>query len=395
MMSYRQSTILKTAKLHKNRARTGRVISGTSGRWTLAALLLTMLCLAKASAAPAHKTENVFLIVSDGLRWQEVFNGAEDLLMNKTNGGVKHLGSLQTNYWRATAEARRAALFPFFWGKIAKEGQLYGNQTKGSIAKVLNDKRFSYPGYNEMLSGAPDARVKSNDKIPNPNLTVFEWLHEQPRFRTAVVAFGTWDVFPYIFNCDRSRIPIWPAWEPKFEYLEVHPPQLVGELMHDTTPLWDDMILDSFQHRAVLDYVKRKKPRLAFVGYGETDNWAHEGRYDLYLESANHADQFVQQLWETVQRIPQYHDKTTFIVTADHGRGSGVSGWKDHGEKQPASDGIWLAIIGPDTPSLGERTNVGLVTQSQIAATIAALLGEDYNTAAPKAGRPIADVIEH
>ena len=34
-----------------------------------------------------HQTENVFLIISDGFRWQEVFGGAEEALMSKTNGG--------------------------------------------------------------------------------------------------------------------------------------------------------------------------------------------------------------------------------------------------------------------------------------------------------------------
>ncbi len=33
------------------------------------------------------------------------------------------------------------------------------------------------------------------------------------------------------------------------------------------------------------------------------------------------------------------------------------------------------------------------VTQSQIAATIAALLGEDYGAAVPKAAKPLLDVL--
>ena len=34
-------------------------------------------------------TRNIILITYDGLRHQEVFTGAEALLMNKTNGGVR------------------------------------------------------------------------------------------------------------------------------------------------------------------------------------------------------------------------------------------------------------------------------------------------------------------
>ena len=92
-----------------------------------------------------------------------------------------------------------------------------------------------------------------------------------------------------------------------------------------------------------------------------------QGRYDLYLEAAHNMDRFVRMLWETVQAIPQYRDKTTFLISADHGRGSGPASWKDHGEKVEASEGIWLAVIGPDTPRLGERFQTAPITQTQIA----------------------------
>ena len=39
---------------------------------------------------------------------------------------------------------------------------------------------FSYPGYNELLTGSPDPRIDSNDKRLNPNVTVFDYLAEVP-----------------------------------------------------------------------------------------------------------------------------------------------------------------------------------------------------------------------
>lgn len=339
------------------------------------------------------KTENVFLIISDGFRWQEVFSGADPILMNKTNGGVKNLSLLQTNFWRETPEARRSALLPFFWSEIAAHGQIYGNQNQGSIAKVTNDRRFSYPGYNEILTGFADAQINSNDKKPNPNRTVFEWLDQQPRFRKQVVAFGTWEAFPYIFNHERSGIPVWPPFEKRFVDNTIKAkPALLG-LMADTTPVFEDVILDAYLFHAASDYIVQKQPRVVFVGFGETDEWAHAGRYDLYLDAAHNVDRFVQRLWESVQRIPQYRNRTTFIITADHGRGSGPSEWKDHGEKIPSSDGIWIAAIGPDTPALGERGQVAPVSQSQIAATLAALLGQDYVAFEKRAGAPIGELL--
>ena len=52
-----------------------------------------------------------------------------------------------------------------------------------------------------------------------------------------------------------------------------------------------------------------------------------------------------------------------------------------------------MAFLGPDTPALGERGKGSEVTESQVAATLAALLGHDYHAAVPKTGAPIAAVL--
>jgi hypothetical protein len=344
-------------------------------------------------SAASLKTENVFLIISDGFRWQEVFTGAEERLISKELGGVKNTNALRAEYWANTSEDRRQKLLPFFWTEIAAHGQLLGNQQKGSVVTVTNGKKFSYPGYNEMITGAGDPRINSNDKKPNPNTNVFEWLNARAPFRGRVAVLGTWDAFPYIFNCERSRLPVWPSWEPQFSSLEISAPIAVTTFMRDNTPIWEDMTYDSCLINTATDYIKKKKPRIAFFGFGETDEWAHAGRYDLYLASAHHFDAFVRRLWETCQSIRQYKNKTTFIVSADHGRGGGPEDWKSHGEKIEGAEGIWLAVIGPDTPPLGERSHTEPHTQSQIAATIAALLGADFHAAFPNSGVPIVDIL--
>jgi len=356
-------------------------------------LVLALLCLPAAAPAAGLKTQNVFLVISDGLRWQEVFNGAEEPLLNKENGGVRDTNAIRQAYWRATPESRRAALLPFIWTEIAGHGQILGNQAKGSVVSVTNGKKFSYPGYNEILTGSGDPRVDSNDKKPNPNPNVFEWLNHSAKLKGRVAVFGTWDVFPYIFNIERCHLPIWPGWEPQFAQWEITPPPCLAELRRDTPPMWEDLTWDSFLFYAARDYVKRAQPRLLFVGFGETDEWAHAGRYDQYLDAAHRVDEFVRRLWETVQSMRQYRGKTTFILTADHGRGGGLEEWKDHGEEVAGAEGDWIAIIGPDTPALGERGQIQPVTESQLAATIAALLGQDYHSAVPRSGAPIVEII--
>jgi len=360
--------------------------------------LLGVAVAAFVGAGPARaaaKTRNVVLIVSDGLRWQEIFTGAEeDLLNGEAGGSWLSDEDLRKRYWRSAPAERREALFPFLWGTVAKRGQIFGNQTLGSIARVSNGKAFSYPGYNEMSTGFPNDAIDSNEFGPNPTPTVFEWLNGLDEYRGRVAIYGTWSVYENIFNAARSGLVIQAGWKPP---PAKNPPtardQLLRRLYATTTPLDEEDVDNSFLQVELLDYVKSAKPRVLFVGYGETDNWAHQGRYDLLLDSAHRTDGFIKELWDAMQAIPQYRGTTTFIITTDHGRGSGLTEWKEHGVEQKGSENIWMAVIGPDTRALGERRGGSPVVQAQVAATLAALLGRDYHEAVPRAALPIEDVL--
>jgi hypothetical protein len=345
-------------------------------------------------AAQAGATRNVVLIVSDGLRWQEVFTGADPSLLNDKDGGSWLADEeLRKRYWSEDPAVRRKLLFPFLWGTVAARGQLFGNQLRGSIAQVTNGKAFSYPGYNEMSTGFPNDAIDSNEFGMNPNATVFEWLNGQPEFHGRVAVYGTWNAFDRIFNKPRSHLVMQTGWVLNPTARETPRDALLRELFATTTEFDEEDAPNSFLQVPLLDYVATGRPRVLFVGYGETDNWAHQGRYDLVLDSARRFDGFVAQLWRTMQAMPAYRGSTTFIITTDHGRGSGPSEWKEHGVEEPGSENIWIGVLGPDTPALGERSRTARVTQAQLAATVAALLGKDYQRAQPRAAAPIDAVL--
>ena len=357
---------------------------------------LALLCtLATASAASAeHKTQNIIFVMSDGLRWQEIFGGADALLMTKEHGGVTDVDGLKQAYWRDGVEARREALLPFLWSVVARQGQVYGNRNLGSDAFVTNGLNFSYPGYSETLCGFADPRVDSNHKTPNPNVTVLEWLHGKPAYRGKVAAFGAWDTFPAIINAERAGFPVVAGYDP----LTIPPVtpklELLNQLKVDEPHFMGSEPVDALTFYTALEYLKAHKPRILYLSLGETDEWAHGGNYTEYLNAIRRADAYLKTLWETVQAMPEYKGHTTLIFSPDHGRGDAPVEWKDHGQKVPDSKYIWMAFLGPDTPALGERSKIEAVTQSQIAATLAALLGEDYRAEVPKAGAPIADVLK-
>ncbi len=356
-------------------------------------LLAACLTIPPSVAWPQAATRNVVLIVPDGLRWQEVFAGADAGLMNREQGGVRDAERLRRDFGRATPAEARRALLPFLWDVAVPRGQIFGNQREGSVARVLNGLNFSYPGYNELLTGLPDPRVNSNSLGPNPNVTVFEFLNRQPELRGRVAAFGTWGVFRDIFNQGRSGLPVFAGWDPPSFAQAVPRLAPLVEVQHAMTRLWEDNLHDSFLHAWLKEFVREHRPRLLFVGYGETDEWAHMGRYDLTLRAAHQFDRYVAELWQMLQDMAEYRDRTTFILAADHGRGDRPESWQRHGRDVPGSEAVWIAVFGPDTEALGERRHAPPVTLGQVAATVAALLGYDWQREAPEAAPPLADVL--
>ena len=142
----------------------------TRSALTVALLFISlMVAAAPASAQHSLKTRTVVLIVSDGLRWQEIFTGADPTLMDSEHGGIwGGPDALKRKFWRDNIEERRKVLFPFLWNVIAKQGQIFGNQTKGSVARVTNGMAFSYPGYNEMLDRISRSQNRSQRVRPQP-----------------------------------------------------------------------------------------------------------------------------------------------------------------------------------------------------------------------------------
>ena len=344
----------------------------------LSAVLAFSCALAVIARAqtPPPRAERVVIVTMDGVRWQEVFGGATRELISEKAGGVADTTELRRRFWRESAEERRTTLMPFLWSKIASEGRLLGDSTGASVVRITNGKWFSYPGYNELLTGAADDRIDSNDKIPNPNVSVLEWLNGRPGFGDSVAAFASWDVLPFILNVGRSSLPANgdgpPVKDPRTDV-----ERTMNDLAALLPPYWGNVRFDAVTMQGALHYLKTRKPRVLYVMLGDTDEWAHERRYDLYLDAANRGDRFLKILWESVQTMPEYRGRTALLVATDHGRGSGDD-WTDHGRKVPAAERIWIGLLGPGLVSNSGRSsamNQGSFTQSQFAATIAAALG--------------------
>ncbi|MGR3811811.1 alkaline phosphatase family protein [Jiulongibacter sp. NS-SX5] len=339
----------------------------------------------------AQKTENVILITLDGVRWQEVFKGADQRILHDEDY-TENISSVERQFWNESAEVRREMLMPFLWTLIKEEGIIVGNRDLGSKVDIKNKYGFSYPGYNEILTGYPDEAVDSNDKNYNKNTTFLEYLNNQEKYKGSVAAFCTWDVFPYIINDKRSGLPVSAAgtFNTLTNTLEE---KLLDEIEH-TVPSLASGRFDFLTFYRAFDYLKTKSPKVLYIGFDETDEFAHEAKYREYLYAIDTIDSYIGQLWDYCQSHPDYKDKTTILITTDHGRGDAdISQWTSHGSRVPDCGSIWYAVIGPDTPANGEINFDHQDHQNQIAATIAKLLGETF-TNGHEIGKPLDLVVK-
>jgi hypothetical protein len=370
-------------------------------------LFISFLIFSFQVSQAKNKTENIIPITLDGMRWQEVFQGVDNRFFDQDEYISYHNThqEFKDKYWRESEQERREILFPFLWKTVAKQGQIYGNRTKGSKADITNFYHFSYPGYNEILTGFADPEIGSNDKVLNQNWTFLEWLEHQKEYKGKTAAFASWDVFPYIIHRQRSGVYMNTGFDQMDILLDNPLIKELNQLQLDIPIPWDTVRFDAYTYHFAFEYLKAKRPKALYISLGETDDFAHDGEYDRYINSAKKSDEFISRIWHWVQNDPDYKDKTTLLITTDHGRGYvGLEQWKSHGLFNSINEDsttqvvdmtgdteIWIAVIGPDTPPTGEMQNIADVKQSQIAKTLVKFLGLDYQSSHKtlKAGEPI------
>jgi Type I phosphodiesterase / nucleotide pyrophosphatase len=327
-------------------------------------LLITLMALPCLAHSQTSKTRHVFIITTDGFRWQEVFNGGDSArLSKKKTSEASHAES--DRYY-----GHREALLPFIWSVIATEGMILGNRKFNNKVSVRNVFNISYPGYNEILTGFADPVLIPNLRISNRNRNILDMYGKTLQTKSKVAAFTTWNLFPYILNSRKGSF-----------YLTSGP---CAERAGSPD-------LNTFCN--ALQYIKEYQPDLLFISFGETDEYAHQHRYGSYLSSAHQVDSLIGKLWEYIHSNPYYKDETTLIITTDHGRGRGWA-WFTHGPFVIGSGQTWLAMIGPDVYAAGEMKVSSDVFAKQIPATVNFLLGEPFVVRYSKTGLPISVICE-
>ncbi|MCV6614386.1 MAG: phosphoglyceromutase, partial [Cellvibrionaceae bacterium] len=270
----------------------------------------------------------------DGLRWQELFYGAEKELLF-SDQYTKKAAEVRQKFWHQSAQKRARELMPFFWNTLIKQGLVVGDRRRASEANITNEMGFSSPGYHEILAGFADPDLVTNASEWNKHVTLLEWAEKQPGFGGRVAAFGSWNKLAYVLNTKRAT-----AVYHNYAHEEAKQTaaaeltateHMLNQLQRDIPARWRNVRNDAFTHHYALEYIKKAKPRLVHIAYGETDDFAHDGRYDEYLSAAYLNDRFIGELWNYLQTDPHYRGKTTLLITTDHGRGhQPLETWQHH-----------------------------------------------------------------
>jgi hypothetical protein len=316
------------------------------------------------------KATNLIIITTDGFRWQEQYLGLDTAIANNPKFYEEDSLGIQKEF-------NGKAVMPFVKNYIGKNGQLWGNRIFENQCAVKNRYWFSYPGYSELLGGFADDSVNSNSYKHNPNTTLLDFFQKQPAYKNQIAAFGAWFAFDRIFNEPRAGFPVFNAFDEYINQKSVIA-NTINKLNRETyKPFDNEECLDVFTHNMALDYLKTQQPKVLYISYGETDEWAHAGKYKSYLRAARQVDDFIKEIWDYLQSNNFYKNNTVLLITTDHGRGIGDE-WTSHNNKVQRSNETWFAIVGKGVKPLGLRKNTGIFYQQQLAQTLAGLLGFEF-----------------
>lgn len=310
-------------------------------------------------------TENIVVITLDGVRWQEVFSGADSTLIRNRLYITGDYNQVWDDYWSDDEDERRKMLMPFFWEELVNEGKIYGNRNFGNKVEVTNSSLKSFPGYAEIWNGYADRTITANQPPINNNETVIEFLSKQSGFEGNKIAItAAADSFTDLFHASENNFTISAGHK------------------------------DLTVYNKTIRLMENDKPRFVYMAINKTDHWAHESEYDTYLDLIHEADGFIKGVWDFIEQDDFYRGKTTLLITTDHGRGLGHE-WHTHGSGGiDHAEEIWFAVVGPDTKPTGEQKDEADIKANQFAKTMAAFLEMHFDTG-KAVGAPIKSAMDN
>jgi hypothetical protein len=327
-------------------------------------------------AAEDRAESAVVLVVLDGVRWQEVFGGADR--------GLARQHGVNPAPW-----AGLRGLLPNLQQMVGGDGMAIGAPGHGAEMSTAGPQRISLPSYREIFTGRADADCQSNDCTRPPGRTLADDVFDASGpGEVAVVA--SWPNIARAASAQSSRFLLTTGRKlvSQSEVLRADEEMaflLDAGALSSSFPGEGDYRPDAWTARIALRCLATQRPRFLFVGLGDPDEYGHRNDYRGYLESLHRADEFLGALSGTLDAMGARGRHTTLLVTTDHGR---AYDFRDHGVWHPESGRVWLVASGDGVQGRGLVAASRRHTLADIAPTVRALLG-----LAGSDGEPIAEIV--
>ncbi len=150
---------------------------------------------------------------------------------------------------------------------------------------------------------------------------------------------------------------------------------------------------DEPTYAKVMSILERDNPpHLMLVNFLSVDSYGHSNEWEKYLSSLQKLDGFVNDIWKKIQSTPKLKNKTTLIITNDHGRhfDGHKNGFVNHGDNCEGCRHIAFLGLGPDFKKGVKIEKYG--EQLDISATIADMLHFNMPTSD---GKILTEIFNH
>lgn len=271
------------------------------------------------------QNHNVILVLLDGVRWQEFYQGVDGKLDRAHSGEVifKHMNALH---------------HPTSWS--------LGPQSECTTMSVSNWVRMSLPGYQTIFSGRFPFCF-SNDCSRIGTLSIPEELAERKFKKKDNALFASWGKIDLAaISSLGKKLKLDDKWNHNIA-IESFPHPAHHKLnleQRKDIPIWENARKDHYTYEHAMMYLKRERPRFLTISLLDSDEWGHLKDYQNYVATLKTYDMWIENIIQTLTQMGDYGRNTTVIVTTDHGRGSG-SDWGEHGYLK-GDWRIWMWVYG-------------------------------------------------
>ena len=244
-----------------------------------------------------YKTENVIIIVVDGVRYSETWGDSTHQYIPYFSNEIAAFGVVNTGFYNNRVTATTAGFTAITTGA-------YQEINNSGQESPIHPSIFQYLIKNDSISKESAWIINSKDKL-------------------AVLG-----------NCQESD------WKDKYIPLSDCGINGIGSgYRHDT------LTLASF-----FNVMSEYHPKLTLLGFREPDFSGHTNSWEDYLQEIKNTDEYIYRVWNYIQNDSFYAGTTTLFITNDHGRHlDNISdGFQSHGDDCEGCRHINFFAFGPD-----------------------------------------------